>query len=137
MPHATEMSLPNRTSPLRVFVVEDSRKVRELLTEQLNDIEGVLVVGTAESERSAVEGLHQTPCDVVILDIKLSEGSGIGVLRALEKSPIGTMTRVIFSNYTESEYRTLARRLGAEHYFDKSTDFIALITLISSLSNRH
>lgn len=137
MPHATDISTPTGTTPLRVFVVEDSRKVRDLLTEQLNDIEGVLVVGSAESERAAVEGLRQIPCDVVILDIKLSEGSGIGVLRTLEKSPLDDVTRIIFSNYTEGEYRSLAKRLGAEHFFDKSTDFIALINLITRLSHQH
>ena len=99
MPHATETTATTRSPALRVFVVEDSRRVRELLTEQLNDIDGVLVVGTAESERGALEGLRQTPCDVVILDIKLSEGSGIGVLRTLDQWSLGDMTRIIFSNY--------------------------------------
>lgn len=137
MSHATDISTPPSHSPLRVFVVEDSRRVRDLLTEQLNDIDGVLVVGSAESERGAIEGLRQTPCDVVILDIKLSEGSGIGVLRTLDKSSASDMTRIIFSNYTESEYRSVARRLGAEHFFDKSTDFRALINLITGLSHPH
>lgn len=137
MPHVTETSTPPHHPPLRVFVVEDSRRVRDLLTEQLNDIEGVLVVGSAESEQDAIEGLRDTACDVVILDIKLREGSGIGVLRTLDKSSTSDVTRVIFSNYTESEYRTLAKRLGAEYFFDKSTDFRALINLITSLSHPH
>lgn len=137
MPHATDTSPPPQRPQLRVFVVEDSRMVRDLLTEQLNDIDGVLVVGSAESERGAIEGLRHTPCDVVILDIKLSEGSGIGVLRTLDKSSASEATRIIFSNYTEGEYRILAKRLGAEHFFDKSTDFLALIHLITYLSHPH
>lgn len=135
MPHGTEISTPPQ--PLRAFVVEDSHRVRDLLTEQLHEIDGVLVVGSAESERGAIESLRETPCDVVILDIKLKEGGGIGVLRSLAKWAASDMTRVIFSNYTESEYRTLARRLGAEHFFDKSSDFRALIDLITSLSRSH
>jgi len=124
--------------PLRVFLVEDSRAVSELLTEQLNDIPDVQVVGAAESERAAIEALDTTSCDVLIVDIKLREGNGIGLLRHLAATALPLprpVTRIVFSNYTENEYRVLARRYGAQHFFDKSTDLRALLALVVHLAN--
>jgi DNA-binding NarL/FixJ family response regulator len=133
-----EASMAEAAPPLRVFLVEDSRAVAELLTEQLNDIPDVLVVGVAESERAALDALDATPCDVLIVDIKLREGNGIGLLRRLaatDASAPRPATCIVFSNYTENEYRILAKRYGAQHFFDKSTDLRALLALVVHLSN--
>lgn len=137
MPPSLDELPPRPTTPLRVYLVEDSPRVCELLTEQLNDIPDVSVVGTAASEQTAVEALRRVDCDVLIVDIKLQTGNGIGVLRALHamaESIAGPATRIVFSNYTEREYRVQAARYGAQHFFDKSTDLVALLTLVVHLS---
>lgn len=137
MATATDTSSALAPPALRVFVVEDSPTVRDLLTEQLHDIEGVRVVGSAQSEQDAVSALRQTPCDVIILDIKLRQGSGIGVLRTLGPAVGSSVACIIFSNYTENEYRRLATQLGAAHFFDKSSDFAALVEVITALARKH
>ena len=144
MEYQTQMSYsPDSCSigvacPLRIFVVEDSRAVRDLLCEQLNDIPNATVVGTADSEQTALQGLDHTPCDVLIIDIQLRTGNGIGVLRALHTTHADRRAlprRVVFSNYTEDEYRRLASRYGAHDFFDKATDFTALLQLIGTLAD--
>jgi hypothetical protein len=46
-----------------VFIVEDSAPIRERLNGLLGDIEGVHVVGEADTPQSAVEGIMRTrPC---------------------------------------------------------------------------
>jgi len=124
--------------PLRVFLVEDSPAVAELLTEQLNDIRDVHVVGAAESEGAAIVALDATSCDVLIVDIKLREGNGIGLLRRLAASQVPRPrppVRIVFSNYTENEYRVLAKRYGAQHFFDKATDLRALLAVVGRLAS--
>src|SRR5690606_36383989 len=121
--------------PRRVFLIEDSRQVRERVVEQLGDIPDVAVVGTAESEEEAVAALRQTPCDVVVLDIKLRQGSGVGVLRALRElgSAAGLpRVRIVFS--TQTAYQPYTTNLGAQYFFDKSSDLTALMALIRELS---
>ncbi len=128
--------MTRQAARLRVYIVEDSRAVRELLTEQLNDTQGVVVVGSSDAERDALDGLRATPCDVVILDIKLREGSGFGVLRGLREmrpEDDAPPLRVMFSNFTEHGYRSLAARLGARHFFDKSAGLLALLRLLEDL----
>ena len=60
---------------VKVFVVEDSALVRERLIEMIREIEGVDVVGEADSYGTAVAGIMSTPPDVAILDISLAEGN--------------------------------------------------------------
>ncbi len=140
MPQGSDAPLAPVDSPLRVFVVEDSQRVCALLTEQLNDIPNVVVVGAAASEQAAVDALSHLACDVLIVDINLRAGNGIGVLRKLS-AMAGSIsepgTRIVFSNYTEREYRLLAERYGAKYFFDKSTDLIALLTLVLQLASGH
>lgn len=133
MAHGTDATEPPRSPLLRVFMVEDSATVRELLTERLQDIEGVRVVGCADGEHDAISALRLTPCDIAILDIKLRQGSGIGVLRTLGSDTGQSALYIVFSNYTEDPYRALAAQLGAAHYFDKSNELRELIALITSL----
>lgn len=124
------------TVALNVFVVEDSPAVRDIMLEQLTDLPDVICAGTADSEIDAIEELRRTACDILILDIKLKVGTGIGVLRAIAaggwlKPP---PTRIIFSNYTDHAFRTLAKSLGATHFFDKTRDFPTLLALISEMA---
>lgn len=121
---------------LRIFLVEDSPSVRDVIIEQLADIANTTVVGYADTEENAIEQLRCTACDVIVLDIRLKRGSGLGVLRHLQKLGPDRMpaTRIILSNYVEGEYRKLAQRYGAQYFFDKAADFSRLLTLLAELA---
>lgn len=124
--------------PLRICIVEDSPAVVEALSEQLNELPNVAVVGTADSEVTGVALLRNTDYDVAILDIQLKVGTGIGVLRTIANDVLATTkpTNVIFSNYIEDEYRSVAARWGAQYFFDKTTDTQSLLDIISRLAAR-
>ncbi len=121
---------------LSVFVVEDSLMVRTIMEEQINDLPNVVCCGHADGEPSALEHLRSAACDVLILDIKLKAGTGLGVLRAVAEAGWHhpPQTRIIFSNYADPAFRTLAMRLGATHFFDKTQEFPALLALVSGLA---
>src|SRR5664279_5071393 len=69
-------------SPLKAFIVEDSPVIRENLVAALEEMAPIEVVGTAEDESSAISWLKdaQHRCDLVVVDIFLKSGSGLGVL---------------------------------------------------------
>lgn len=122
---------------LSVLVVEDSDAVRGIMLEHLSQIPNVTCSGQADNQASAIEALRSGSYDAVILDIKLKSGTGLGVLRALHapdwQNP--PTTRIMFTNYADSEFRTLARNIGATHFFDKTLDFPELLSLISGLAS--
>lgn len=126
----------DRTGQLRVFVVEDSSALCDVMVEQLGELPNVICSGRADNEASAIAALRDIACDVLIVDIKLKAGTGIGVLRAVASDwPHPPATRIVFSNYTDPAFRTLAMCLGATHFFDKTNDFTSLLSLVTELAS--
>src|SRR5262249_7809374 len=89
---------------MNVYIVEDSASIRERLAAMLGAIEGVTVVGQAETPDEAVEGILRIRPDSVVLDIHLVGGSGIEVLRRTHLEAPGTVF-IVLTNYANSQYR--------------------------------
>jgi len=128
-------------SRLKAFVVEDNAVIRESLIAALEELAPVEVIGTAEDERGAVEWLDQGDdapgCDLVIIDIFLKSGSGLGVLRAA-RDRRRPMTMVVLSNYATSDMQSRCLALGASRVFDKSGELDELIGYCEQLAgNAH
>lgn len=120
---------------LRVFVVEDLPAVRAMIIEDLDEIDGLEVAGFAESEAEALAWLRAHGCDVLILDLELKQGNGLGVLKALaadETRP--APLRIVYSNHVTANIRRVAAQLGAAHFFDKTLDTPKLHALLRELS---
>ena len=113
---------------LKTYIVEDSRVIRHNLIAALEELAPVSVVGTADDEDSAVswlsDPLHE--CDLVIIDIFLKRGSGLGVLRRAARMP-RELRLVILSNYATPDMRKRCLELGAARVFDKCNEIDDLI----------
>jgi DNA-binding NarL/FixJ family response regulator len=114
---------PSDPSPhLRVFVVESSPLIRERLEDMLASIEGVHGVGHAAGADEAIHEILDLHPDAVVLDVRLAQGTGFDVLRALrEQAP--EIAVYMLSNFASEPYRRLAARLGVAGFFDKTTQF--------------
>ena len=114
---------------LSTYLVEDNRTIRDNLVPALEDLVGARVIGHAETEAEAVEWINLHPGDwhLLIVDLFLREGSGLGVLRfSRERSSRGSDQRmVVLSNYVNSDVRTRCMALGADAVFDKSRELDA------------
>lgn len=121
--------------PLKTFVVEDSPVIRDNLIATLEELVPVAVVGTAEDEAAALEWLGQNDhrVDLVIIDIFLKRGSGLGVLRDASSFRNGAKL-VVLSNYATPEMRRKCLDLGADEVFDKSDEIDALIQYCGRLA---
>ena len=123
-------------SQLKTYIVEDSPVIRESLIATLEELVPVQVIGTAEDEFSAVEWLKQpsSHADLVIVDIFLKSGSGLGVLRAAYGAD-RLCKLVVLSNYATQDIRRKCLELGADRVFDKSNEIDALIDYCAQLAN--
>jgi len=123
-------------APLKAFIVEDSPVICENLIAALEELAPVRVVGTADDEPAAVNWLggggHE--CDLVIIDIFLKRGSGLGVLRAAADLH-RPMSLVVLSNYATPDMRRKCLELGASRVFDKSNEIDALILYCAHLAD--
>ena len=121
--------------PLKTYLVEDSPVIRESLIATLEELVPVRVVGTADDELSAVQWLAGTDneADLVIVDLFLKGGSGMGVLRSAQSLPAGRKI-VVLSNYATPDVRRKCMELGADRVFDKSNEIDALIAYCVALA---
>ena len=118
---------------LQVGVVEDSGQIRQRLREALHEIAGVHVAFEAETEADALAHMLADPWDIVILDLQLRLGTGLGVLKHLSAHPGRSGIIAVFTNYGFPQYRQRALALGAHHFFDKARDFEALQRVVRDL----
>lgn len=114
--------LVSQRCAMKVVIVDDSVLVQERLTIMFAGLKGVEVVGTAQDAPEGTSVIRELNPDVVILDIKMPVGSGIDVLRDIKDSnPL--IKVVILTNYPYEQYRRKCMDLGAEYFFDKSSEF--------------
>lgn len=113
---------------LNAFIVEDSPVIRENLVAALEELAPVKVTGQADDEASALQWLQDAAnaCDVVVIDIFLRRGSGLGVLRWLHEHG-HRAERIVLTNYATPDMRRHCLTLGASRVFDKSGEIDALV----------
>ena len=121
--------------PLRTFIVEDSPIILDNLVATLEEMAPVQVVGNAADEAAANAALARLRdgVDLVIIDVFLKSGSGMGVLRSAAKAGLGAK-RVVLTNYATADMRDKCRALGADQVFDKSNDLDELLAYCARLA---
>jgi CheY-like chemotaxis protein/uncharacterized protein YjbJ (UPF0337 family) len=123
----------NADKKIRVFIADDSATVRERLAGLLGDILGVELVGQAKDAAEALTAIHKLRPDVVILDIRMPAGSGIGVLRNLRRDDRPPKV-IMLTNYPFTQYRKTCLEAGASFFFDKSSEFDQIPQALEQLS---
>lgn len=104
---------------MNVFVVENSAAMDKGLQSVLSDISDVTIVGHSADEQDAIEHIDALLPDVVILDVSLQSGSGIGVLQNIKEHHAEIKVMVV-TYYSDEYYADRCKRAGADYFFDKS-----------------
>ena len=121
---------------LRVLLVEDSKVLTERLTEAIRQIPQVELIGTADTEATAVASAQRDSIDVIILDLHLKQGTGFGVMRALATAHLKPRI-IVLTNYDLPEYKNAAIALGASHFLDKARDYGRLPEVLHEICEAH
>ncbi|HEY4637246.1 MAG TPA: response regulator transcription factor [Burkholderiales bacterium] len=116
--------------PLEIFLVDDSAPVRERIVALLETLDGTRVVGHADGAGEAIRLILALLPQVVLLDLKLAQGSGFDVLRAVcPQAP--RVDFYVLSNFATPAYRKSAEQLGARGFFDKTQEFKQLLEVLA------
>jgi two-component system response regulator PilR (NtrC family) len=106
----------------RILVVDDERSLREMLSIVLGR-EGYDVT-TAEDVGSALDQIRRgPPPDLLISDLKMPDGSGVDVLRALKERSPGSVG-LLLTAYASADTAVEAMRLGAVDYLIKTPTIV-------------
>ena len=116
------------------YLVEDNPVIRDNLVAALEELVPMRILGSAASEADAVRWMDapHPRCDVMIVDLFLNTGSGLGVLRALQSRNLSCRP-VVLSNYVNTDMRNRCLALGALQVFDKSTDIDELVAWCAAI----
>jgi len=130
----TKATPPLPMDKVRTFIVEDSSVVRENLIAALEENTPIEVIGVAEDESSAIDWLMRGDheCDLVIVDIFLRAGTGLGVLKGIGALDQHTK-RVVLSNHATADIRVKCLELGADEVFDKSNEIDEMLLYCNRL----
>ena len=119
---------------LRLLIVDDSELMCSHLARILKDIDGVEITGVALTMEDAFRSIAEDMPDVAILDICLPGGSGIDLLKKIKEG--SARTRVLmYTHYPYPPYERKCRKLGADYFFDKHSDFDRLLNVVKQLAD--
>jgi DNA-binding NarL/FixJ family response regulator len=117
---------------MRIVIVDDSVVIRQRLARLLGELDGVEIVGQADDVPVAKELVAKLKPDVAILDIRMPSGSGADLVQELKQlKPAPTV--IMLTNYPYPENRKKCMDLGADFFFDKSTEFQRVVGVLSSM----
>ena len=111
----------------RIYVCDDELLIREWLAEHLD--EQGYEVATFETGAGCIEGFENERCDLVLLDLRLPDQSGLEVLAEL-RGRDATLPVIMMSAYGEVETAVAAVRAGAFHFLEKPVQLPELLLLI-------
>jgi two-component system response regulator DevR len=127
------MSTPPTLTRIRVLLVDDSEMVRTGLRTLLGTEPAIEIVGEAANVATAVEACARMKPDVVLLDIRLPDGTGIDACRQMLK--IAPVTRVLMvTSMIDDTVVDDAIRAGAHGYLLKEIDGRGLVNAIRDVA---
>lgn len=120
---------------LSVLLVEDSPLLRDIVIENLSSLEQVEVVAMADKQSQALSEIEKHKPELVIIDLELLEGNGIGVLKEIKLHPekFGTPLKLVFTNHTSPVMKKKCLELGIEGFFDKSYQLFDMLDCIEEI----
>jgi DNA-binding NarL/FixJ family response regulator len=101
-----------------VFIVDDHPLVREGLTNLINRQIDLIVCGEAKDSAEAIDGMTKERPDVAIIDISLTNESGLELIKQLVKQ-FPQVALIVLSMHDEALYAERALRGGARGYVMK------------------
>jgi two-component system, NarL family, response regulator DevR len=121
---------------IRILIADDHEVVRIGLSALLDRQPGFRVVGQAESGREAIRLARQLRPDVVVLDIRMPDGSGTDACRAITAETPGTPV-VMLTSYADEEALFDAISAGASGYVLKRIGSDELVNAIRTVAAGH
>lgn len=105
--------------PIKVLVVDDSAWMRKLISEIIDTIEEMEVVGKARNGEVALKLIETIKPDLITLDLEMPMMNGLETLRELEKQERDTLKVIVISSQYDQMKTMEALESGAEDFIRK------------------
>jgi DNA-binding NarL/FixJ family response regulator len=121
------------TAPIRLVLADDHPIFRDGLARTLADAGDIDVVGQANDGEEAVKLAVELAPDLVLLDLSMPKGGGLGALEQIRALPAPPHVAILTAS-EEQDDLVEAMRLGALGYVLKGVGAGELVALVRSLA---
>ncbi|HVS04850.1 MAG TPA: response regulator transcription factor [Candidatus Dormibacteraeota bacterium] len=128
---------PHTLIPLRIMIVDDHEVVRDGIKALLAEEEGLTIAGEAGGVREAIERAEWARPDVVVMDIRLPDGSGIDATREIRARFPNTHV-LMLTTFADDEALFASIMAGASGYVLKQVlggDLVRAIRAVGAGQN--
>ena len=122
------------TEKTRILLCDDHEVVREGLRGLISRQEGMSVVGEAGTVTEVVEAAARTKPDVVIMDVRLPDGSGVEACRTIREARPETKV-IMLTSYADDEALFASIIAGASGYLLKQTRGQAVVDAVIAVAS--
>lgn len=119
----------------KILIVDDSAVVRERLIQLLASLDGTEIVGQAGDAERGRELTRKLRPDVIIIDVQMRKGGGIDLLQDIKRMEPAPRV-IVLTNEAYPEIRSRCLDTGADYFFDKSTEYQEMVTMLGGISVR-
>jgi len=121
---------------IQVVIADDNREFGDILSEYLDNQDGIEVVGVARDGLEACDIITSKLPDIVVLDIIMPHLDGLGVLERINSTKMKKRPLfIILSAVGQDKITQRALALGAEYYMVKPFDMDVLVSRIRQLKD--
>ena len=116
-------------TPIRVFVVDDHEVVRRGLMDLLDAVDDIEIAGEAGTVEDAIGRIPGSNVDVAVLDVRLPDGTGIDIARAVRERD-STIQCLMLTSFDDEDALLNAILAGAAGYLLKQVKGLDLIDAV-------
>ena len=120
---------------MRVLIAEDSKLMQARIKAMIADIPNIEIVAQTETVSESVQSIAESKPDIVILDIRMPGGSGLDILKSIEKNEHAPKT-IVLTNYPYPQYKRKCKEAGADYFYDKASEFQKAVKIIENLAGK-
>lgn len=119
--------------PIRLIIADDHPLLVDGVKKVLEEMDGVVVVDTANNGLQLLSLLRKSPADMVLLDLQMPKLDGIDSLKILKKD-FPKIKIIVFTNYGQPKLLKEIKALGAEGYLLKNSSSIILKEAVATVA---
>jgi two-component system, NarL family, response regulator DevR len=128
----TEPSMAEKVPPLRVMLVDDHEVVRNGIRAMLQAEDDIVVSAEAGTVREAIDEADRARPDVVVMDVRLADGSGIEATREIRAQHPATRV-LMLTSFADDEALFASIMAGASGYVLKQVHSGDLVRAIRAV----
>jgi DNA-binding NarL/FixJ family response regulator len=120
---------------LNIAIVDDDKLFTQLLGRFINSQDDMNITYIAHNGETFLAHYEAQSIDIVLLDLRMNDGSGLEVLRKLQKQS-ATIKIIVLSTYYRRSFMGQMLKLGVSAFLSKDIDEHVLIEVIQTVAKK-